>query len=215
MKKAVIFDMDGVLIDSEPLYINSFRQFLKTNSITVSEEQLGKISGASSAQTWSILSDLWTKPMTPVEIRRLYYDTQPKVQLFFRDILFPGALKTLNTLKERGLILALASSSRMNTIQNMLEDTGTTHFFAHVVSGEMFHESKPNPEIYLSVLDQLKLQAKECIAIEDSTYGIQAAKGAGIDTVAIRDSRYSHDQSLADYVIDDISELITLECLVI
>ena len=211
MKKAIIFDMDGVLIDSEPYYVNSFRQFLQTNNIPITEEQLGKIAGASSEMIWNMLSNVWTNPMEPAEIRRLYHDTQPKTHLPFKQLLFPGVIETLTALKKKGYTLALASSSRLDVIQNMLEETGTAHFFEHVVSGEMFHESKPNPEIYLNVLNLLELQAKDCIAVEDSTYGIQASKKAGIDTIAILDTRYSHDQSLADYIIENITQLITLD----
>ena len=78
-----------------------------------------------------------------------------------------------------------------------------------IVSGEMFRESKPNPEIYKFTLKKLGLEARECVAIEDSTYGIQAAKGAGITTFAKKDNRFHYNQSIADVVIDDLSQIIT------
>ena len=77
-----------------------------------------------------------------------------------------------------------------------------------IVSGEMFQESKPNPEIYNYTLSKLNLKPEECIAIEDSTYGIQAAKGAGITTFAKRDDRFHFEQDMADVVIDDLLQII-------
>ena len=76
-----------------------------------------------------------------------------------------------------------------------------------IISGEVFKESKPNPEIYLTCIEKLNLEADECVAVEDSEYGIEAAKKAGLICIAKRDDRFNYDQSKADYFIDDHDEI--------
>ena len=96
----------------------------------------------------------------------------------------------------------------MDGIQYVIKEIGIVEFVDVIVSGEMFQESKPNPEIYNYTLSKLNLKPEECIAIEDSTYGIQAAKGAGITTFAKRDDRFHFEQDMADVVIDDLLQII-------
>lgn len=213
MKKAVIFDMDGVLIDSEPIYLENFRRFFRNNNVTISENDLLKTAGASSAQIWRLVASLWPTPVEPAEIRAYYHKTHKKIEFNYKDLLFPDSINVLSELKRRNLVLALASSSSMKQIQTMLKETETEKYFTHIVSGEMFSESKPHPEIYLHTLENLGFEANECIAVEDSTYGIQSAKSAGIDTIAIRDTRFGYDQSLADYIIPSIGDILYLDIL--
>lgn len=213
MKAAVIFDMDGVIIDSEPVYLENFRRFFENNNVEYNENDILRTAGASTADTWKILADLWKTSVTPAELRKYFFDTHKKFEFPINDLLFPDAAYVLNELKKRSFTLALASSSPMEAIQTVLTETGIQNYFAHIVSGEMFRQSKPDPEIYRYTLGLLGLEPHECVAVEDSTYGIQAAKSAGIDTVAILDTRFGYEQSSADYIITGIKELLSLDML--
>ena len=205
--KAVIFDMDGVLVDSEMYYIDLFRDLVRRHGGEPDEEILFQIPGASSRKTWELMVSLWPEPITRESLRTLFHNTYPVVRAPYGKILFPGVRETLHALKDSGLRLALASSTAMDHIQIMLDETGLRDCFEVVVSGHQFKESKPDPQIYLYTIDQLGLTADDCIAVEDSTYGIQAGKNAGLRVIARRDDRFRFDQSLADYSIDDIREL--------
>lgn len=206
-KKAVIFDMDGVLVDSEPEYLGVFRRFLEANHCEVNEEVLQKIAGANSRQTWEIAAQLWYQEEKPEVVRKLFYEFEPDFVVPYGKVVFPGVEKVLGFLKEKGIDLALASSSSEESIRRMLEETGFAPYFSCVVSGKQFAESKPNPEIYLYALSQLGVTAQEALAVEDSTYGIQAAKNAGLEVAAIKDTRFGYEQSQADYLVEQPADL--------
>ena len=106
--------------------------------------------------------------------------------------------------------IALASSSRLYTINNALDQAGLRKYFSLVVSGEQFKESKPNPEIYLHTIKELNVNKDEAIIIEDSSKGILAANRAGIKVLALKDDKFGLDQSQADIIIDELNDIIKL-----
>ena len=138
-----------------------------------------------------------------------FYDEYVKEHPYsYNDIKDKDIHDVMCTLKQNGYKIAIASSTPMDGIQYVIKEIGIVEFVDVIVSGEMFQESKPNPEIYNYTLSKLNLKPEECIAIEDSTYGIQAAKGAGITTFAKRDDRFHYEQDMADVVIDDLLQII-------
>ena len=210
-KKAIIFDMDGVLVDTESVYLNNFRSFLRNHGKKVNEELLLKSVGADSRMTWRCLASMWGTEGATEEIRELFHKEYPDGTINYRECLFPGIKELLGKLKTQGYCVALASSTRRKEIERMLGENDLHEYFEVIVSGEDFKESKPNPEIYSHTCAELHLSPEECIVVEDSNYGIRAGKAAGMKVIAIKDCRFSQDQSLADYMIEntcDLAELI-------
>ncbi len=210
MIKAIIFDMDGTLIDSEPYYQKILLKCMQEQGVPVCAEDLLPLAGANS-RVFSEFIDSRIEGIISREcfnkIEHDYYKANP---IDFTKLLFPHVHKTLSCLKEKGYRLVLASSSKKNEIENVLKQCQLTNYFEFFLSGDMFKESKPNPEIYLVCIDKLGLSAEECIAIEDSEYGIAAAKGAGLTCIAKRDTRFGFDQSNADFSVDDLLEIIDI-----
>ncbi len=208
-KKAIIFDMDGVLVDTENAYLNMFRDFLRAHGKPVREDILLKIVGADSKKTWKYMGKLWGEEDTE-KIRQLFHSEYPDGTLDYREYLFPGVPQMLRTLKQKNYLLALASSSKKKDIRRMLKENELGSYFTVVVSGEEYKESKPDPEIYNDVKRQLGLNSEECLVVEDSTYGIRAAKAAGLEVIAVDDPRFSFDQSEADGWIKKVTDLLSL-----
>ena len=110
----------------------------------------------------------------------------------------PGVADTIDELRSRGVRVALASSSPMDSILAVLEACDLSDKFELIVSGKDFHESKPNPAIYLYTIEKLDLDASECCCIEDSVPGIAAGKAAGLTVFAKREDRFGFSQDRAD-----------------
>ena len=123
---------------------------------------------------------------------------------------FPDVLKVLNEVKSQGLKIGLASSSVKADIFRALEENRLQGFFDVVLSGEEFKESKPNPEIYLTALKQLNVQANRALIIEDSEKGIAAGVAAGVEVWAIKDNRIGMDQSAAKGLLDSLTDVLDL-----
>jgi len=118
--------------------------------------------------------------------------------------------ETLGALRERGVRLALASSSQLANIKQVLNACGLLDFFEIIVSGEQFTESKPNPEIYLHTLSLLRLPASDCCCVEDSLPGITAGKAAGLTVFAKREDRFGFSQDAADAILDTVPDLLAI-----
>lgn len=214
MIRAVIFDMDGVLIDSEPVYAGWLEQFLREHRVEVPDSELRRVAGISSQDFKKKLQSWWTaggKPyMSGEDIDKMFEKYCDGFPLSFKKIMEPYAEELMAWLKGVNCKIAVASSSPMDDIRKVLRETGLNKYVDVKVSGEMFANSKPDPQIYQFTLEQLGLEAGECIAVEDSAYGIQAATRAGIKVIAKKDDRFGFDQSLADYRADHLHQVIDI-----
>lgn len=211
---AVIFDMDGVIIDSEAHYQAEQRVFLDEFGIDVSDEELRKTVGNSHQDFQRTLAS-W--------LARIGRHFEPKAAEEFFDawavdyphdwnaLLNPGVPETVAALKQRGVRVALASSSPLANITEVLDACGLAGMFEVVVSGEQFVQSKPDPEIYLHTLELLGLRAEECCCIEDSVPGITAGKAAGLTVFAKREERFGFSQDAADAIIDQVPDILRVE----
>lgn len=212
--KAVFFDMDGVLVDTEVYYLDCRGQFLAESGVEVSHEELLELVGASVKQDRANMLKWFTRSGISIDaedIETLEGAWWQGRDIDYATLLNPGVKETLVELKRRGVRLALASSSSHRNIAQVLSDCGLGGFFEVIISGEQFHESKPNPEIYLHTLENLGLPASACCCIEDSVPGITAGKAAGLTVVAKREERFGFSQDAADVIIDAIPDVLNLQ----
>lgn len=203
---AVIFDMDGVLIDSEPIYMHHVLDFYERNGIKVPYHEVIKLAGSSHEAGLRMMASWWKEDVTPQEMERIYDAQCKEDDLVYSDILSPYVRYILARLKANGIKLAIASSSSMKAIKTMLKECNLEMYFDCIVSGHDFPLSKPDPAIYLHTVECLRVPKENCMIIEDSTYGIQAGKAAGMDVIALHDERFAYEQSMADYLVYDLLE---------
>jgi len=205
--KAILFDHDGTLVDSESTHLQLWRQIVAPYGVEIRD------------------SDYWQHMLgVPVErnaadLIRLYgldadVDTLVAAKLaanarFLADGFFPAmtdADKVLRSLAPR-LRLGLVSGSQRNCVEASLRGHGWSALFERVVTGDDVSRNKPHPEGYLQALEQMGLGAGDCVAVEDTEVGVRAARGAGLAVVAIRHPLAgSHDFSQAAAVVESLAE---------
>lgn len=208
---AVIFDMDGVIVDTEKFYLGTLAKLFEAEGIEVPFEDLCVTVGASYKDFKRNLVrwfELGGEHLAEEEALARYNVWEERNQPDFAGLLNHGVVETIAELKRRGVRVALASSSPMSNILLVLEACGLSDAFELVTSGEQFHESKPNPEIYLHTLENLGLPAGDCCCVEDSVPGITAGKAAGLTVFAKREDRFGFTQEAADRIIDAIPDLL-------
>ena len=208
MIKAVIFDMVGVIIDSEGVYLEYQLEFAKKKNPDVKLEDLYPMVGATKQECWEVVERVVSNGQTWEELRKEFRQRDIYSEIDYRSIYRQEVTDTLKQLKEAGFRLALASSTHLELVERVLKENGIRDYFEAVVSGEQFKKSKPDPEIYLYTAGLLKLKPEECLAVEDSTIGITAAYRAGLKIAAVIDTRYGFDQSLADYKLNQVKEVL-------
>lgn len=208
---AVIFDMDGVIVDTEKFYLDTLARLFEAEGIEVPFEDLCVTVGASYKDFKRNLVrwfELGGEHLAEEEALARYNVWEERNQPDFAALLNHGVVETIAELKRRGVRVALASSSPLSNILLVLEACGLSDAFELVTSGEQFHESKPNPEIYLHTLENLGLPAGDCCCVEDSVPGITAGKAAGLTVFAKREDRFGFTQEAADRIIDAIPDLL-------
>lgn len=177
--RAVIFDMDGVLADTERVYCEQLAAYLDQVGGCSSPELLKQGIGASGKEYLEMLRKAKPEGMSMEEFQEGYRNYYERYPIDYVQIAEPGLRPLLKELKEHGMKLAVASSSRMKQIQEVLQACGVLECFDEIISGEMFEKSKPDPAIYLEVIRRLGISAEEAAVVEDSVYGLRAARAAG------------------------------------
>lgn len=205
MIKAVIFDMDGVIVDSEIEYIKNVQKILKGHKVEVALEDLYYIGGGSGKYyNENIAKFLGVTPEVATAYHRQFNIDFPTD---FRKLLRPEAITLLDYLKAEGFPIALASSGALERIQIKLDQCELHGYFDHIVSGTQFPKTKPDPQIFLHTAELLKVKPEECMVIEDSEMGITGGYNAGMCVVALYDPRFKFNTSKATYVVNNLAEI--------
>jgi HAD superfamily hydrolase (TIGR01509 family) len=203
MRKAVVFDMDGIVIDSEPIHSLAFKEVLSEYGVPYVTDEIVHVPGLGSKENWEILKERFgfeEDTSVLVAKRRQAYLRALKNRLEPR----PGLLKLLDELAEKGYALALATSST-SSVDVVLDGLNIRRYFDAVVGGTEVTKTKPDPEIFLKVAIKLDNSTEECLAIEDAVAGMKAAKRAGMKCIAVPTScTIADDFSEADLVLDSL-----------
>ena len=209
MIQTVIFDMDGVIVDTEPVHHYAYNEHFKQLNIEITPEIYASFTGNSTKNIFERLKaqfNLKDDVQKLVETKRnLFNDAfDSKEDLY----LLEGVEDLIKDLHSNGMQLILASSSAKVTINRIFNRFDLHKYFTHIVSGEDFPKSKPHPAIFQQAAFLAQTLVDNCIVIEDSTNGILASKAAGIYCIGY-DSFHSkmQDYSKADKVIRHFSEL--------
>lgn len=209
MLKAVLFDMDGVIVDTEPLHCKAYYKMFDAVNITVSDTLYESFTGQSTSNICKQLCNLFNLSQsseTLVLLKRNFFK-----ELFFNDkslALIDGVLDLIKDYHKNGITLVLASSASMATINNVFNRFGLNNYFIAKLSGADLKASKPHPEIFIKAAIASGHSKNECLVIEDSTNGIKAAAAAGIFCVAFK-SPHSKNQvyTEATKIISDFKEI--------
>jgi HAD superfamily hydrolase (TIGR01509 family) len=209
MLKAVIFDMDGVIVDSEPLHRKAYQRMFFDFELEVSNELYGSFTGQSTQAICEILCNLFNlnhKAELLVNRKRKHFEL-----LFDEDDelnLIEGVLDLIKDYYKSGLNLILASSASMQNINRIFKRFGLDSYFKHKLSGSDLKASKPHPEIFIKATEASGFLKENCLVIEDSTNGISAAKSAGLFCVGFN-SANSKNQNYtdADMIIESFKEI--------
>lgn len=208
--EAVIFDMDGVLIDSEPLHLELEEEIFKEIGANVSLEEHNSFVGTTSHYMWEYVINKYNIPHTVDELvemdRKRYFEYILKHDDAVKPI--EGVDELVKELYSKKMRLAVASSSPIEVIKLVVKRLKLESYFDELVSGDFVKRSKPYPDIFLYASEKLNVVPEKCIVIEDSNNGVMAAKSAGMKVVGfINPNSGNQDINMADVVIRSFSEL--------
>ncbi|WP_281714411.1 HAD family hydrolase [Allobaculum stercoricanis] len=206
MIKAVLFDLDGVLINSEVQEQKWTKEYLDKNGIEIPIERFDLLIGTHKKQNmWEMVLEGYRDKVPDTFKKDLRnYKTLKRQTFDYRTILFPDVVEYLGFLKQNNVKIACASSSNIDYIHNALSKCGIIDYFDLICTGDDFMESKPSPEIYLYCMNNFGLKPQDCIVVEDSVFGIEAGKRAGMYVVA-RKTDFSFSQEHADDIVTDLN----------
>ena len=201
--KAVIFDMDGVILDSEPIYYQIETKFFRNLGINISDEEYHTFVGLSMIEMWRRINNnhnlkevIGALVKSNNKVVFQYFSNSENLQPT------PFLEQFIQNLLEKNIKLAVASSSSKKLIKVILEKLMLKKYFEICVSGNEVKNGKPAPDVFLHTANLMKVIPKECLVIEDSTNGVKAAKSAGMKCVGFQNfNSGNQDLSDADMII--------------
>ena len=204
--QAVIFDLDGVLVDTEPRHFAALNAVLAAEGYRLAPEDNRLFLGLTLERTWDLVVERFGLTGAREDYHRRY-DRAVLAELEQPLDPAPGVRQLLEALRAAGLPLALASSSRRAWVTATLHSLGLAEYFPITVAGDEVTAGKPDPEIFLSAARRLGVPPERCLVIEDSPAGIEAARRAGMRVIAVRTPLTDGLDLPADRVVGALSEL--------
>ena len=198
--EAVLFDMDGVIIDSEPLWTEAERRFLARRMLEYSPQLKTAMMGRDAREADRLLIKHYRLSEGVEEV--IAERKQLVTELFKRQLQpVPNVLQLLRSVRESGIKTGLASSSPEQLVELAVEKLGITELFDFIISGDQVAQGKPAPEIYLTAAEKIGVDPENCLVIEDAPLGIAAAKAAGMCCLAISMNVVESELAAADRVV--------------
>jgi len=206
-KKAIIFDMDGLLIDSMAHWLALDRQLFASYGKEFDEDYVKYMTGRSEQECIAFLKDYFG---LEGEVEELLKQKRGSVAEIYntKTKIMPGVVELINKIKSSSLKQAIASGSPLRDINTIVNRFNWQDYFEQLVSADHVGEvGKPNPAIYLYTAKKLGVDPKDCIVFEDAENGVKSAKDAGMTCIAVPNKKWSFgDFSLADLVVDSLED---------
>jgi HAD superfamily hydrolase (TIGR01509 family) len=205
--KAVIFDMDGVIIDSQSIADTLLAQTAKKFGVHLSEQELHNMHGIPFEIFWQQIKEKYNLPET-AEFYGDHYDVEKEIRLYHKLMPIKGISQLLEDLKAHNIPLALATSASRYRMLKVLDIFELRETFAAMVTKDDVTHAKPDPEIFIKAAEKLHIPNKECIVIEDAIHGLKAARLAGMKCVLYWNKTTPVDPSIKpDLLTKDLSEI--------
>ena len=218
--QAIIFDFDGVIADSEPLHFRAFQQALAEDGLELApKEYYARYLGYDDVGMFQAFGEDRGLPMDAARVKELVVRKGMKLQAMMSagSVLFPGAADFVRAAAQ-AVPIAIASGALRHEIVEIIEAAGVSELFAAIVASGDTPESKPSPEPYRLAFERLRettgtaLDPRRCVAIEDSRWGLESARGAGLRCVGVTNSYSADELTGAELVVSGLQAL-TIEAL--
>lgn len=208
--KAVVFDMDGVIFDSERAVMQCWKEVASRHNIPDIEKAILACTGTTMVRTREIMLNLYGADFPydeyAMESSAIFHSRYDGGRLPMK----PGVKELLTFLKEHNKKIALASSTRQQVVTDELRDAGIIEYFDRIICGDMVSRSKPAPDIFLKACEELNISPSDSYAIEDSYNGIRAAHAGGLHPIMVPDLLPADEemQSLAEIVLPNLTSVM-------
>ena len=202
MIKAVLFDLDGVIVSTDRCHYRAWKRMADEEGICFDEKINDRLRGVSRMASLEIVLERASRTYTDVEKAALAERKNDYYKDLIRELtpadILPGAMENLNELKENGILVAVGSSSKNTPL--ILRQIGLDAFFDAVSDGNNISHSKPDPEVFIKAAQMLGADPAECLVVEDADAGIEAGRRGGMKTLSVKGARG------ADYFAPDLSD---------
>ncbi len=205
--KAVIFDLDGTLLDNNHFHFLSWKKYLEQKGMEMSDaDYKANISGKTNKDATEYV---FNKKMTTEEAEKYYLEKEKIYRQMYAPVIKPieGLISLLTELEANHIDMAIATSGIQVNIDFMFDHVPVKKYFRKVVNSTHVSKGKPDPEIFITTANLLEVKPENCIVFEDSTAGVKAATAAGMKVVALTTTHTQSELNRADSVIDDYTQI--------
>ena len=187
MKKGIIFDMDGTIVDSLPYHYEAWKIFFKENKVENFSEKLKDYKGGG---TLDLLTTVLGNNFSKKELKSMVDDKEIIFRDIYKDNVIPikGFIQMLESIKSQKILVGLASNAIRENVKMILNELKIYNEFESIICGDEVENGKPNPEMFNKTAKIFKLDKKDCLIFEDSIEGLQGAVNSGIDAIGVKSS---------------------------
>ena len=209
MIKAILFDLDGTLADSETYYVNGTIKWLSKKGVNIDFKTASGIIGLNMDETYEYISKI--SGFSKEEIKKVNEDFFSKEDpLKYNEVLFNDVIKCFEELKKQNIKICICSMSPRLYVERFIKECNLNEYIDMYISDDDCRKPKPSPEIYIKAINYLGITPKEAVVVEDAPNGIKAGIGSGAYVIARNGAKFGLNQEGALCILEDLSELFTI-----